>query len=110
MARGCDRNGGRCPWPSVPEEAWTLFGVWSDWKSCGLLPQDGPIGAQPAWVVEAIQGLQSEMDSIQAEAMRPRKQAPPGSSANAMPPTNKAPPKITGAKLPPKDQRRKPKA
>lgn len=81
--------------------------MWSDWKSCGLLPEEGPIGAQRAWVVEAIQGLQSEMDAIQAQAARPKAAVKPGTSANAMPPTNKAPPKITGAKLPPKSERRK---
>jgi hypothetical protein len=107
-ARGCDRPEGRCPWPRIDPEAWTLFGVWSDWKSCGLLPDSGAIGDQPAWVVEAITGLNAEMDTINAEAMRPKKTS--AGQANAIGPTNKAPPTVTTTKLPPKDKRRpKPK-
>ena len=73
-----------------------------------MLPYGGALGDQPAWVVDSISGLSSEMDSIQADAIRPKRgpNVEPGG-----PPKNLAPPTVQTVKLPPKEKRRKaPKA
>lgn len=54
----------RCPW-SAPDEVWECIGWWSDWKTYGMLPWDGEMSDQPAFVVQAVQlveGLRSKLE------------------------------------------------
>jgi hypothetical protein len=60
----------RCPKAAFTQDIWTAVGWWIDWKEYGVLPYDGDMAAQPAFVSQAISACQREMRVIEAELMR----------------------------------------
>ena len=81
--RGCDGEpaGGRlsfpwapqlrvCPWRAVSEEAMSAVGLWRAWKVFGLLPYDGELTQQPAWVSEAFALCESASADAAAAVQR----------------------------------------
>lgn len=60
----------RCPFSVIPNEAWQYVDVWRQFKALDILPEPGPVGAQPAHVFQAIMACEDALTQAEARARR----------------------------------------
>ena len=61
-----DRRVSRCPLTYCDPWMWSAINTWHVWSTFGSLPDHGPLGEQPARLLEAISIIDSESTLVQA--------------------------------------------
>jgi hypothetical protein len=81
-ARGCEKPNEslgfefapslrRCPWSQLDAEVNLLLGWYREWKAYGVLPYgETNLLDEPAFVLEAIDTISTEIDGMKAERQR----------------------------------------
>lgn len=57
----------QCPRSLVVDQVQHDLRIWEEWKTLGLLPCEGEMRDQPAWVVDVVQRAERTVASISAE-------------------------------------------